>query len=129
MAPTFPRTELAPGLDICRLVVGLWQVADIERGGTPIDPDRGAEALAAYAAAGFDTFDMADHYGSAEDLTGRLFERIAAGTLPSLKPVAFTKWWVQGEAVGVIVRTPIRWGTLSVSGHLLGSSHQAVIHD
>ena len=26
MAPTFPRTELAPGLDICRLVVGLWQV-------------------------------------------------------------------------------------------------------
>ncbi len=23
------------------------------------------------------TFDMADHYGSAEDITGRLFERIA----------------------------------------------------
>jgi len=86
------RTELAPGLEISRLVTGLWQVADMERGGAIVDPDRGAEAMAGYVAAGFDTFDMADHYGSAEDITGRLFERIAQGTLPGPRPRAFTKW-------------------------------------
>jgi aryl-alcohol dehydrogenase-like predicted oxidoreductase/enamine deaminase RidA (YjgF/YER057c/UK114 family) len=87
-----PRIELAPGLEISRIVTGLWQVADLERDGPLIDPDKGAEALAAYAAAGFDTFDMADHYGSAEVITGRLFERIRAGSLVGLRPKAFTKW-------------------------------------
>ena len=33
----------------------------------------------AYAAAGFDTFDMADHYGSAELITGRLLARYRDG--------------------------------------------------
>lgn len=86
------RIDLAPGLDIPRVVTGLWQVADMERGGAALDPDRAAEALSAYARAGFDAFDMADHYGSAEDIVGRLFERIAAGSLPGPKPRAFTKW-------------------------------------
>jgi aryl-alcohol dehydrogenase-like predicted oxidoreductase/enamine deaminase RidA (YjgF/YER057c/UK114 family) len=91
--PTVPdRILLAPGLDISRIVTGLWQVADIERESGPIDPDRGAQALAAYAAAGFDSFDMADHYGTAEVLTGRLYERIADGSIPGLRPRAFTKW-------------------------------------
>jgi aryl-alcohol dehydrogenase-like predicted oxidoreductase/enamine deaminase RidA (YjgF/YER057c/UK114 family) len=87
-----PRVTLAPGLDISRVVTGLWQVADMERGGTLLDPDKASDALAAYAAAGFDTFDMADHYGSAEDITGRLFARIAVGALPGPRPRAFTKW-------------------------------------
>ena len=93
------RTLLAPGLEISRIVTGLWQVADIERGGKDIDPDKGAEALAAYAEAGFDTFDMADHYGSAEVITGRLTSRIAAGTLPKLGVGAFTKWCPPPEAM------------------------------
>lgn len=83
------RTLLAPGLEISRLVCGLWQVADIEKDGTTIDPEQGADALEAYARAGFDTFDMADHYGSAEIITGHLLKRFAAG---SGKPRAFTKW-------------------------------------
>ncbi|MEJ1160063.1 aldo/keto reductase [Prosthecomicrobium sp. N25] len=108
MAPRPPRTDLAPGLDISRLVIGLWQVADMERSGTRIDPDRGAEALAAYAEAGFDTFDMADHYGSAEDITGRLFERIAEGSLPPLAPRAFTKWCpVPGPMTREVVRAGV----------------------
>ena len=81
------RTLLAPGLEISRMVTGLWQVADMERGGTLLDPVRGAAAMAEYVAAGFDTFDMADHYGSAEVITGEL--------LAGPKPVparAFTKW-------------------------------------
>ena len=47
-------TELAPGLVIPRIVTGLWQVADMERDGGPLDADRAADALAAYVAAGFD---------------------------------------------------------------------------
>ena len=43
----------------------------------------------AYAAAGFDTFDMADHYGSAELITGRLLARYAER---AARPLAFTKW-------------------------------------
>jgi aryl-alcohol dehydrogenase-like predicted oxidoreductase/enamine deaminase RidA (YjgF/YER057c/UK114 family) len=87
-----PRVTLAPGLDIPRIVTGLWQVADMERGGAALDPDRASDDLAAYAAAGFDAFDMADHYGSAEEIVGRLFERIDDGTLTKPRPRAFTKW-------------------------------------
>jgi aryl-alcohol dehydrogenase-like predicted oxidoreductase/enamine deaminase RidA (YjgF/YER057c/UK114 family) len=82
---------LAPGLDIPRLVTGLWQVADQERGGTALDPVRASADMAAYAAAGFDAFDMADHYGSAEVITGHLLSSPAAGVAsPSIR--AFTKW-------------------------------------
>ncbi len=83
------RTLLAPGLEISRLVCGLWQVADIEKDGSTIDPEQGADALQAYVQAGFDTFDMADHYGSAEIITGHLLKRFPAG---ATKPRAFTKW-------------------------------------
>ena len=81
------RTLLAPGLEISRIVTGLWQVADMERGGGLLDPVQGAAELAAYAAQGFDTFDMADHYGSAEVITGTL---LASGAQPGVR--AFTKW-------------------------------------
>ena len=82
------RVAITEDLTISRVVCGLWQVADIEKGGTTIDPDKGADALQAYARDGFDTFDMADHYGSAELITGRLLARYKGGN----RPVAFTKW-------------------------------------
>ena len=66
------RRELAPGLLVSRVITGLWQVADMERDHGPLDPGRAAAALLDYAEAGFDTFDMADHYGSAEDIAGRI---------------------------------------------------------
>ena len=91
-----PRPErclLAPGLDISRIVTGLWQVADMERDTGPLDPEKASGALLDYARAGFDTFDMADHYGSAELITGRFLERVRAGELnSSTSPRAFTKW-------------------------------------
>jgi aryl-alcohol dehydrogenase-like predicted oxidoreductase/enamine deaminase RidA (YjgF/YER057c/UK114 family) len=89
------RIALAPGLEISRVVTGLWQVADMEREGRTLDPDRSAEELAVYAAAGFDTFDMADHYGSAEIIAGRYLAAARNGTLPqgpAGAPRAFTKW-------------------------------------
>ena len=79
------RLRLTDRLEISRALTGLWQVADIEKNGTTIDPDTGADWLAAYAAAGFDTYDMADHYGSAEIIAGRL---LARGT----RALALTKW-------------------------------------
>lgn len=62
----------------------------MERGGRPLDRDAGADALADYAQSGFDAFDMADHYGSAELIAGRLLERPAeeGGSRPKI----FTKW-------------------------------------
>ena len=86
-APRPERTALAPGLEISRVVTGLWQVADMERGGRLLDPEAGAAAMAGYAAAGFDTFDMADHYGSAEIITGHLLQRAEGRGVR-----AFTKW-------------------------------------
>ena len=59
---------LAPNLEICRLVTGLWQIADMEKDGRKLDLDALARDMVAYAREGFDTFDMADHYGSAEDI-------------------------------------------------------------
>ncbi len=99
------RHELAPGLEISRIVTGLWQVADMERDGGPLDQDRAADALADYVAAGFDSFDMADHYGSAEDIVGRLLGRLPAGTA---RPTVFTKWCpMPGEMTRDVVRAGI----------------------
>src|SRR5512147_1148871 len=83
------RTHLRNGLQISRLVCGLWQVADMEKNGQTLDPERAADALDSYVKAGFDTFDMADHYGSAELITGALLKRYAGA---ARRPVAFTKW-------------------------------------
>jgi aryl-alcohol dehydrogenase-like predicted oxidoreductase/enamine deaminase RidA (YjgF/YER057c/UK114 family) len=82
-----PRIALAPGLEIPRVITGLWQVADMERDGTPLDADTAGRALAEYAEAGFDVFDMADHYGSAELLVGRYLAQAGPG-----RARAFTKW-------------------------------------
>ncbi len=65
------RFQLAPDLTISRIVTGLWQVADMERRGSVLDRDTAAAALEAYRRTGLTSFDMADHYGSAEDIAGR----------------------------------------------------------
>ena len=46
----------------CKVLTGLWQVADLEReGGAGLDPERANAALLKYYHAGFTTIDMADH--------------------------------------------------------------------
>lgn len=90
-------------LDISRIITGLWQVADMEKDGGTLDPDAAAGHLRAYADAGFSTFDMADHYGSAEIIAGRLLSRWAAGA----RPLAFTKWC---PPPGAMTRERVRAG-------------------
>jgi len=85
-----PRTRLAEGLEISRVLTGLWQVADLERGGTALDIGAAVEHLDAYARAGFDTFDMADHYGSAELIAGDLIAR--RRERGERLPLVLTKW-------------------------------------
>ena len=85
---TIERSALAPGLGISRVLTGLWQIADLERDGRPLDPVKTASAMAPYVAAGFTTFDLADHYGSAEDIVGTFRE-----TWPEAASANFfTKW-------------------------------------
>ncbi|MEZ5925271.1 MAG: aldo/keto reductase [Hyphomicrobiaceae bacterium] len=97
---------LPSGLTISRILVGLWQVADMERDDRTLDLDRAADALADYARAGFSTFDMADHYGSAELITNRCLKQLAAeGQSP---PVVFSKWVPEpGPMTPQIVRTAV----------------------
>ena len=76
---------LAPGLTVPRVLHGLWQVADQERAGTTLDPAAAAAALDPLVDAGFDAFDVADHYGTAERIAGTLRRR-----RPAVR--VLTKW-------------------------------------
>lgn len=80
-------TDLAPGLRIAKVLTGLWQIADLERDGKELDPEQTARAMKPYVDAGFTTFDMADHYGSAEVISGVYQQNYAA---PAVQ--LFTKW-------------------------------------
>jgi aryl-alcohol dehydrogenase-like predicted oxidoreductase/enamine deaminase RidA (YjgF/YER057c/UK114 family) len=80
---------LAPGLTISRALTGLWQIADMERDGRTLDLDAAARAMAPYHQAGLTTFDMADHYGSAEIVAGR-FRRDVVGDAATVQ--CLTKW-------------------------------------
>src|SRR2546430_9864804 len=81
------RCELGAGLDISRVVNGLWQIADMERDGRTLDPEAAAAAMVPYVQAGCTTFDMADHYGSAEAIAGAFTTDAKRGRAQLL-----TKW-------------------------------------
>lgn len=89
--PQSSRLQLAPGLNICRILNGMWQVSGAHGS---IDPERAVESMFEYLDAGFTTFDLADHYGPAEDFVGefrrRLEKRRGRDALASVQ--AFTKW-------------------------------------
>jgi len=88
------RWTLAPDLGISRIVTGLWQIADMERDGQQLDLAATARAMQPYVDAGLTTFDMADHYGSAEEIVGLFRAGEGEGNVE-----LFTKWVPQPGAV------------------------------
>ncbi|GMI92248.1 hypothetical protein like AT2G27680 [Hibiscus trionum] len=78
-------------LDICRVLNGMWQTSG---SWGRIDRDDAVEAMLRYADAGLSTFDMADHYGPAEDLYGIFINRVRRERPPEYleKVRGLTKW-------------------------------------
>lgn len=82
------HTRLSDNLSISKALIGLWQIADLERGNQKVDPIATAKAMHAYYEQGFTSFDMADHYGSAEEVVG-VFRKTYG-----LRDVQFLTKWV-----------------------------------
>ncbi|MGH7098289.1 MAG: aldo/keto reductase [Stellaceae bacterium] len=89
--PPSSRFPFAPDLTICRVLNGMWQVSGAHGA---IDPGRAVAAMFRYHEAGFTTWDLADHYGPAEDLIGEFRRQFAArhGAERLSEIQAFTKW-------------------------------------
>ena len=82
------QTDLAPDLRISRIITGLWQIASMERDEQSLDLEQTAQSMKAYTDAGLTTFDMADHYGSAEDVVGIFTNKYSDGENEQI----LTKW-------------------------------------
>ena len=91
MLPQSSRFQFTPGLEICRILNGMWQVSGAHG---YVEPERAVAEMFKYYEAGLTTWDLADHYGPAEDFIGEFRSRFAAGhgrdRLADLQ--AFTKW-------------------------------------
>jgi aryl-alcohol dehydrogenase-like predicted oxidoreductase len=89
--PAASRFELTSDLTICRVLNGMWQVSGAHGA---IEPRRAVDEMFAYHDAGFTTWDLADHYGPAEDFIGSFRQRFAADRgIDRLGDIqAFTKW-------------------------------------
>jgi aryl-alcohol dehydrogenase-like predicted oxidoreductase len=94
MAMTLPeasKLQFTPDLRICRILNGMWQVSGAHG---RIDPAAAVRDMFNYLDAGFTTWDLADHYGPAEDFIGEFRRQLAASrgeaALSSIQ--AFTKW-------------------------------------
>jgi aryl-alcohol dehydrogenase-like predicted oxidoreductase len=89
--PETAYVQLTPDLRICRLLNGMWQVSGAHGA---IDAKAALQNMFAYHDAGFTTWDLADHYGPAEDFIGSFRREMAAqrgeSALDAIQ--AFTKW-------------------------------------
>ena len=89
--PPSSRFQLTPNLQICRILNGMWQVSGAHGA---FDPEKAVESMFTYLDAGVTTWDLADHYGPAEDFIGefrrRLADRRGPDALAGIQ--AFTKW-------------------------------------
>jgi aryl-alcohol dehydrogenase-like predicted oxidoreductase/enamine deaminase RidA (YjgF/YER057c/UK114 family) len=82
------KSTLAKGLEISKIITGLWQIADMERDGNTLNPIETSKFMLPYLNNGFSTFDMADHYGSSEIISGVFRKDIKDKNSVQL----FTKW-------------------------------------
>lgn len=89
--PESSRVQFTPDLNICRVLNGMWQVSGAHGA---IEPKSAIASMFDYMDAGFTTWDLADHYGPAEDFIGEFRRKLVAtrgeDALSNLQ--AFTKW-------------------------------------
>jgi aryl-alcohol dehydrogenase-like predicted oxidoreductase len=85
------RFQFTADLTICRILNGMWQVSGAHG---RIEPARAIDEMMVYHDAGFTTWDLADHYGPAENFIGDFRREFAlrhgAERLSEIQ--AFTKW-------------------------------------
>ncbi|MYC29866.1 MAG: aldo/keto reductase [Chloroflexi bacterium] len=91
MAITGGAFAFTEDLNICRLLNGLWQVSGAHG---RIDPTAAIRSMVDYHDAGFTTWDLADHYGPAEDFIGEFRRQLISerGEAALAEVQAFTKW-------------------------------------
>ena len=89
--PEDSRFNLTGDLAVCRILNGMWQVSGAHGS---IDPDAAVRSMFEYVDAGFTTWDLADHYGPAEDFIGEFRRQLTSargeGAPDGIQ--AFTKW-------------------------------------
>ncbi|WP_413165996.1 aldo/keto reductase [Capilliphycus salinus ALCB114379] len=89
--PSSSRYQFTDDLNICRILNGMWQVSGYHG---RINPKAAIDSMFKYVDAGFTTWDLADHYGPAEDFIGefrqQLLNQRGQEALSNLQ--AFTKW-------------------------------------
>ena len=140
--PASSRCQFTDDLTICRILNGMWQVSGAHGS---IDPKRAVDEMLAYHDAGFTTWDLADHYGPAEDLIGEFRRQFAArsGAERLSEIQAFTKWVphpgrmtrrVVEDAIGISLRRmgvdcldllQFHWWDYSDTGYLDALGHLA----
>ena len=89
--PTASRLQLTSDLNICRILNGMWQVSGAHG---RINPRQAIASMFNYFDAGFTTWDLADHYGPAEDFIGEFRRQLVAtrGETALANLQIFTKW-------------------------------------
>lgn len=144
--PEASRLQFTPDLEICRILNGMWQVSGAHG---PIDAEAAVRSMFSYWESGFTTWDLADHYGPAEDFIGEFRRRLADSrgeeALSSVQ--AFTKWVpgpapmtrpVVEEAIAVSLRRmdvealdllQFHWWDYQDAGYLDALSHLAALRD
>src|SRR5215475_7965977 len=89
--PPHSTFQFTPDLRICRILNGMWQVSGAHG---RIDPAAAVRNMLDYHADGFTTWDLADHYGPAEDFIGAFRRQLVStgGEVALGNVKAFTKW-------------------------------------
>lgn len=80
---------LAPGLSICRIVNGMWQVCG---GHGYITPSKAVSEMELYHKSGLTTWDMADIYGPAEEFFGKFRQNLSKSGADLSGLVGLTKF-------------------------------------
>ncbi len=83
--------QFTPDLRVCRILNGMWQVSGAHG---RINPEAAVQSMIGYLDDGFTTWDLADHYGPAEDFIGEFRRRLSdlRGPEEWARIQAFTKW-------------------------------------